>query len=325
MMARTNFFACLSLLFLQAGCDADDNNQRLVGQLESDRVEISAEFVEAILSRPVAEGENVEAGQLLFQQDTARSDARVREAEAAMQQSQAKLDEMIRGPRRELILAGQANVRGAEKELQFLEGELGRAQEIYDRQLSSAEARDRAVAARDAAVAKLDTLRARLDELLSGTTGEEIRQAQQSLRQTEARLELVQVDRDRHAVRAPVGGLVDTLLFEIGERPASGRPLAVLLSGEQSYARIYVPENIRVHIKPGMQARVFVDGIEEPFAGRVRWVSTDAAFTPYFALTEKDRGRLSFAAKVDILDAAERLPDGVPVEVDIPLPGNVSE
>ena len=56
--------------------------------------------------------------------------------------------------------------------------------------------------------------------------------------------------------------------------------------------------------------------------GRVRWVASEAAFTPYFALTERDRGRLSFVAKIDITEDRERLPDGVPVEVEFLLDGN---
>ena len=66
----------------------------------------------------------------------------------------------------------------------------------------------------------------------------------------------------------------------------------------------------------GTEARIHIDGLETPVNGRVRWISSEAAFTPYFALTERDRGRLSFVAKVDIMDDRERLPDGVPVEVE---------
>jgi HlyD family secretion protein len=95
--------------------------------------------------------------------------------------------------------------------------------------------------------------------------------------------------------------------------------MLILLSGTQPYARIYIPESKRVHVRPGTKARVYVDGLTEPLAGTVRWVSSEAAFTPYFALTEHDRGRLSFLAKVDILNAGDRLPDGVPVEVELIL------
>ena len=53
-----------------------------------------------------------------------------------------------------------------------------------------------------------------------------------------------------------------------------------------------------------------------PVDGRVRWVASDPAFTPYYALTERDRGRLTYVAKVDITEERQRLPDGVPVEVE---------
>jgi HlyD family secretion protein len=94
-----------------------------------------------------------------------------------------------------------------------------------------------------------------------------------------------------------------------------GQPMLVLLTGEQPHARVYVPESIRVDVVSGTRASVFVDGLPAPLEGRVRWVSSDAAFTPYFALTERDRGRLTFAAEIDINGADRRLPDGVPVEV----------
>ena len=76
---------------------------------------------------------------------------------------------------------------------------------------------------------------------------------------------------------------------------------------------------MRVQIDTGDPALIRVDGLGTPLQGRVRWVSSDAAFTPYFALTEDDRGRLSYAAKVDIVGEQRRLPDGVPVEVELLL------
>jgi HlyD family secretion protein len=59
--------------------------------------------------------------------------------------------------------------------------------------------------------------------------------------------------------------------------------------------------------------------MENGIDGRVRWVASEAAFTPYYALTERDRGHLTYLAKIDIAEERERLPDGVPVEVDLLL------
>jgi HlyD family secretion protein len=306
----------LALLTLVA-CDSQDAGHRLVGQLESDRIEITAEVSEPIVERAVIEGQPVVAGQLLITQNTARIESRITEAKAIELQAQARLDELIRGPRRELIVAAQANVRGAKDELEFRETDLERAQQVFERNLASHEIRDRAKAARDTAKANVESLEAKLDELLTGTTPEELRQAEEALSQADARIAFLQIDLERHSSVAPVDSIVDSLLFEVGERPAIGQPMAILLSGQQPYARVFVPEAMRVHVMPGTSAKIFVDGLEDPLAGRVRWVASEAAFTPYFALTEHDRGRLSFAAKVDVLNADTRLPDGVPVEVEL--------
>ena len=310
--------ATISAALLSA-CGPDEGDNRLVGQLESDRIELTAEVSEPIVDRAVIEGQAVTAGQVILQQDTARVLSRMDEAQATLLQTRARYDELVRGPRRELILAAQASVRGAQKELEFRETDLARAQEVFARQLASPELRDRAVVARDSARANLENLEARLDELLTGTTAEELRQAEESVRQAEARVHSIQIDHDRHTTLAPVDGVIDSLLFEPGERPMTGQPMAILLSGKQVYARVYIPEPLRVRVSPGTTARIFVDGRAEPLSGRVRWVSSESAFTPYFALTERDRGRLSYAAKIDIVDANRRLPDGVPVEVELIL------
>jgi HlyD family secretion protein len=54
--------------------------------------------------------------------------------------------------------------------------------------------------------------------------------------------------------------------------------------------------------------------VADELRGTVRWVSADASFTPYFALTEHDRSRLSYLAELDLPQAAD-LPSGVPLVV----------
>lgn len=306
----------LLLLTALAGCAADEDPNRVVGELASDRYELSAEVSEPIRSIFVAEGEAVVAGQALVEQDNTRAVARMAEAEAALAQQQARLDELVRGPRAEQISAARANVEGANRDLDFRQSELARIQEVHARGLASADLLDRARAALDAAEANLKLRLAQLEERLAGTTVEELAQAEQAVKQAAARRDLAAIDLERHTLRAPVDGIADTRLFELGERPSPGQPLIILLGASQPYARVFVPETQRVRIRAGTEARIHVDGLDTPLNGRVRWISSEAAFTPYFALTERDRGRLSFVAKVDITDDRERLPDGVPVEVD---------
>lgn len=310
-------WVAIALLFCITACNPSTDDYRIVGELASDRVELTAEVSEPVTAILVAEGASVTAGQVLMQQDSTRAEARLAEAEAALGQLQARLDELVRGPRSEQIAAARANVEGAKKELEFRRADFARVQEIYARELASDEILDRAKAALDAAEANNDLRRAQLQELLTGTTVEELAQAEQAVKQALARRDLAAIDLARHEIIAPVDGIVDSRLFEIGERPAPGQALLIVLPGEQPYARVYVPEHLRIQVSAGMAATIYVDGLDEAIAGRVRWVASEAAFTPYFALTERDRGHLTYLAKVDIVEQRARLADGVPVEVDL--------
>ena len=315
-MQPTNKTLTLLVVMSLVACSPADTNYRVVGALASDRIELTADVAEPITDIAVAEGAAVVAGDVLVQQNADRAIARLKEATASLAEAQARLDELVRGPRSEQIGAARANVDGATQDLSFREEQYARAQNLHAKQLASPQTLDLAKANLDAAVSTLDLRRNQLQELLAGTTVEELAQSEQGVRQAEARRDGAQVDVDRHTIRAPVDGIADSRLFEIGERPGIGQPVMVLLAGTQTYARVYVPENLRVQIKAGTAATIHVDGLESPIAGRVRWISAEAAFTPYFALTEHDRGRLSYVAKVDIAEDRERLPDGVPVVVE---------
>lgn len=313
---KNTLLTVISTSLLVAACDEPQEN-RVVGELASDRIELTAEVNEPVIAIAVTEGTAVKEGEVLLEQDPARARARLAEADAVLAQQQARLDELVRGPRAERIAAARANVEGATQELRFRESEMERVREVHARGLASPEQLDQATAALDAAQANLKLRLAQLEEHLVGTTAEELAQAEQAVRQAQARRDAAAIDLERHTTRAPVDGIADSRLFEVGERPAPGQPLMILLGGRQPYARVYVPEAMRVHVRPGTEARIHVDGLDTPLNGRVRWVASEAAFTPYYALTERDRSRLSYAAKIDIVDERDRLPDGVPVEVEL--------
>ncbi|HKJ19125.1 MAG TPA: hypothetical protein VJ993_00560, partial [Woeseiaceae bacterium] len=127
----------LVTLTLLASCAAEENPNLVVGELASDRHELTAEVSEPILSIAISEGEVVIAGQILIEQDSTRATARLAEAAAALAQHQARLDELVRGPRSEQVTAARANVEGATQEFEFRQSELTRVKEVHARGLAS--------------------------------------------------------------------------------------------------------------------------------------------------------------------------------------------
>ncbi len=307
----------LSWVLLAAGalaaCQRNDP-VGVVGTLEWDRVELTADAAESIVAIEVREGDAVAAGQTLLQLDARRVQARLDESRALLAQHAARLAELQRGPRFEHLTQARATLAGAEGTLDAASHELKRVQPLVKQKLLTPQDLDNAQSAYDMARAARDTAQAALAELEHGTTREELDQAVAARAAAAAAVRGLEISLEQLTVRAPVPGVVDDLPLEPGERPALGAVVAVLLAGEAPHARIYLPEPLRTRVSAGDPASVYVDGIEQPFHGRVRRVSADPAFTPYYSLTERDRSRLSYLTEVELVGAAARkLPAGVPL------------
>jgi HlyD family secretion protein len=290
----------------------------LVGTLERDRIEIVAEEAEPILSLDVREGDHVEKGQVLVKQETEVMAARIEQATAQLEQARQRLMELERGARKETIAEASARVAAARAASDRDRREYARSEELVKQRLISQSQLDQARAARNASVAAQREAEAGLSELLNGTRVEQVDQARAAAAAAESAKRELEITDSRLVLRATRAGVVDALPYKAGERPPRGTPVVVLLADTPAFARVYVPEPRRAFIKPRAKAQIFVDGVDQPLNGFVRWVATEAAFTPYYALTQRDRSRLAFLAEVEVTDARVReLPAGVPVEVRI--------
>ena len=310
---------CWPIALLLASCDTTESPLPAVGTLERDRVELIAEANEPIVEIAVAEGQAIERDQLMVRLDAAYHEARLAASVAALERAQQRLAELVRGPRAERISEAEARVEGTSENLDAQRREYDRVRSLVDDGLLSPSMLDTAFARRELAEADFEGAEARLQAYLEGTTAEELAQARAAADQAAATAGALRITLSRLTVRAPTAGTVEVLPYELGERPPAGAVVVTLLVDAAPYARIYVPEPVRARVIPGLSAIVRADGIDTDYAGTVRFVSSEAAFTPYFALTQRDRSRLSYLAEVTLTDpAAAVLPTGIPVEVDFP-------
>lgn len=307
----------LSALLLAALTGCTDADKPLLGTLEWDRVSLPAEASEVLLRIAVAEGERVEAGQLLLELDPRRQDARIAQARAEVEQAAAHLAELSNGARSETIDAARADLARNRAELTDAERSFSRIAELYQRKQVAIAELDRARAARDQASAATRSAEAQLRELTNGTRPEQLEQAAAALEAARGNLAQLQVGREHLSLRAPRAGLVDALPFKVGDQPPAGAELVSLLVGEQPYARVFIPASIRAQVSVGDLMRVFVEGVEQPFQARVRSIRSEAAFTPYYALTGDDASRLMYRAELVLQgEAARQLPAGLPLRAE---------
>lgn len=311
-MKKSRLLIALLALALCA-CQPSDENV-LLGTLERERVSVAAEAAETIIRIDVSEGDTVSAGQALLALDARRSDARLAQAEADLRRAEALLSELRSGTRVETIDAARAELKGAEANAINARRELDRVKEMRARGLMAQADLDRANNTLRSATASRDALRARLAEWTNGTRIEDIEQAEASLQGARAQVEQRRLERARYDVVAPRDGRIDALPFKLGDQPPAGATVVSILAGS-SFARVHVPASQRPAISIGMRCELTVSGMSKTFTARVRSISSDPAFTPYFALTGDDASRLSYRAEL-VLDADDtgNLAAGLPLQ-----------
>lgn len=275
-----HLFTALAPVLLLAAC-GHSSPLPLTGTLERDRMELVAEAQEPIVALAVHEGDRVRSGDLILQLDTRNAAAALAQAKGARDQAAAHL------PGTQATLA--------------------RAQKDFNRSQTLVAQHTRSVSDLDQARDTLDNARAANNAAVA------------ALQQAQAALDQAQLTLDRLSVRAPRDAIVDSLPYHLGERPPARAVVAVLLDADSAYAEIYIPEPLRARALPGLTATLSFDGLNRQFAGTLRYVSQDSSFTPYYSLTERDRSRLAYLAKVYLQPGqAADLPSGAPVTVDFP-------
>jgi HlyD family secretion protein len=314
-------FAMLAsaVLATLVACSRTGDGSEIHGTLERDRLELVAESHERIVEILVHEGDHVVAGAPLVRQEAGTMQPRLEQARATVTEAERKLAELVQGPRAREIDEARAALAGAQGTFEADRREYERVRTLVERRLVSDSNLDQARARQDASASSRDQAQARLKLLLEGTRSEQVQQAQAAADRARSALAELETTASRYLTRAPRGGFVEALPYKLGERPPAGAPVVVLLADGTPYARVYVPEPLRVRFTAGAKVTLAVDGIASPLQGVVRYVSAEATYTPYYTLTQEDRSRLAFLAEISVPDpAAEKLPAGVPVQVRVP-------
>lgn len=305
-----------ALLIVLSACRHDETPP-LLGTLEWDRIAVQAEAAEPVVAIAVKEGDDVAAGQLLLQLDPRRKDAQLAQAEAELRRAVASQAELQHGTRSETLAAARADLDRVEVARGDAQRERDRAAELRRKGLiaqADLDARDTTLKSARAAVA---SAQAKLLELTHGTRPEQLDQADAAVASAQAQVEQLRLSRARLDVRAPQAGRVDSLPFKLGDQPAQGATVVALLGGAAPYARLFVPAPRRAALQPGQKLQLRISGIAATYAAQVRAVRSEAAFTPYYALSGDDANRLSFRAEALLLACATDC-NGAPAPTDLP-------
>jgi len=116
----------------------------------------------------------------------------------------------------------------------------------------------------------------------------------------------------------PMSGTVLIKYAEPGEITGFGKPLYKVADLGTLTLRAYVAGDQLTAIKVGQDVKVMVDipeGKQAEFAGKIRWISPRAEFTPKVIQTKEERVNLVYALKITVQNENGALKIGMPAEV----------
>jgi multidrug resistance efflux pump len=219
-------------------------------------------------------------------------------------------DLQVQGARAALEEA-QANLSGAR-------ATLGALLAVRDTPLQIEAELHRAESEVQMAAAEIEAARARLDQLAAGPTEGEIALARAQVQQAQAALRIIDAQIAQLTLIAPMDGLVNDRVAQVGETVTPGRPLLTIANLDEVKLVIYVPQDRIGQIQVGQTVSVTVDSFPDlVFEGRVSGIAGEAEFTPGNVQTEEKRVNLVFAVDVAIPNPDRALKLGMPADAVI--------
>ena len=224
--------------------------------VQQDKVSVSAEVGGKIVAISVREGQQVQAGDILFTVDQQPFRIQLAQADAAIANAQASAT----------ALSSASELSGAD--IAAAREEIGFAQATYDRQRALADRGFTTKAALEAAQRQLMQARARLrlaqaqrvEARAKLATGAQVPGVLPALAAARAQRRAAELNVARTVVRAPIAGRItqgDRLLP--GQEVVSGLPVVTIVANQHSYVEANFKETDLADMQVGQPARISFD------------------------------------------------------------------
>lgn len=264
--------------------------QRVVasGEVDSQSLaQVGSEITGVVAARHVREGDAVHAGDLLLELRDDEQRARLREAEAAMQQ----LTDSTRPQAQSALREAQNNLEQASRELK-------RRETLFERKLLASEALEQARRAELTARVTRDRARFAAADLAEGGNQEQV------LRQ---RLEAARAALAKTRIHALVDGIVQTRDVEPGDLVQPGRTLLLIARSGSSEILLPLDEKSLAPVQLGQAAKVIADA----YPDRVLQAQVS------FIAPSVDTSRGTIDVHLELQEPADFLRQGMTVSVNI--------
>ena len=253
---------------------------QLSGTIEVTEVEISPELSAKVMTLYHREGDQVKAGEPLLDLDKNNLEAQLRATEASMRASLAQ------------VALSRAKMENAERD--------------YNRSLQLYQTKAISTSTFDAVKTNYTVAKNTHDASVNQYKG------------AQAQVETLQVQLQKVNVTSPITGVVLERSVEAGEVVFPGMVLMTIGDVRSPWVRVYIGEADIGKVRIGQKAFVATDAYpKRKFPGILRYIASEAEFTPKNVQTREERVKLVYEARIYLSNEEGILKPGMPADVSL--------
>ncbi|MCP9267953.1 secretion protein HlyD [Xenorhabdus sp. XENO-1] len=294
--------------------EQNDKELMLYGNVDVRTVNLGFRVAGKLAALQVDEGDAITAGQALGQLDNAPFINALNQAKATRDAAKANLAKTEAGYRTEEIAQVRAETTQKESAFRFADSFLKRQQGLWQRKMISDNELDNAKTSQHQALAAYQAAKDKLRQFEAGFRKEEIAAAKAQLAQAEAAVAQAELNSQDTQLTSPSAGVILTRAIEPGTMLAAGNTVFTLSLTKPVWIRAYIDEPNLNQAIAGREIQIYTDGRKnQPYHGKIGFVSPTAEFTPKNVETPDLRTDLVYRLRIIVNDPDEGLKQGMPV------------
>ncbi len=233
----------------------------LQGEVEVNEVRVSGKIAARIAELYVHEGATVAKGDTLLLLDSPELSAKLEQAQAATEAAKAQNRKALRGTRSEQIAAAYEMWQKAEVGVDIAQKSFNRVQNLYKKEVVTAQQRDEAEAQYKAAVATAKAAKSQYDMATNGAQAEDKEAAQAMVNRAKGAVDEVESYMREMCLLAPIAGEIAEVYPKVGELVGTGSPLISIANLEDVWITFNIREDLLSEITMGKEFAVTVPAL----------------------------------------------------------------
>jgi len=283
LLAVAGFSAVVVIVALIGFLALGRDPEVIQGEMEVEEYRVSGKVPGRILELRVKEGDMVQAGDTLAIIEAPDVEAKMTQAQSAVDAASAMEQMAQNGARREQIQAAAQLVEQAKAGLEIAEKSYNRMKVLFDEEVVSAQKFDETEAMYKSAQAQLKAAKSQYEMAVNGARAEEKRAASASVGQARGAMQEVTSYIKETVQIAQIAGEVTDVYPKVGELVGTGTPIMSIAVMDDQWATFNIREDQLKDIKVGAELTVRIPALDKEAKMKVTSMKDKGSFAVWKA------------------------------------------